>query len=130
MGCQNTLPDHPASWELSGTALGGKRTTRCANHNRQGNQCIREMRLTYNQPVHRCEFEFEFEFESVQIQELTQISIEQWTALPIQQRTRVEIASLVALVDARLEIVEAGIFQLLLNALMSFDEISNTKSDD
>jgi hypothetical protein len=70
------------------------------------------MRFTSNPPVHRCEF------ESVQNQELTQTSIERWATLPIQQRAQAEIASLVALVDAPLEIVEDDIFQRLLNALV------------
>jgi hypothetical protein len=49
------------------------------NRDRQGNQCIREMRFSSNPPVSHCEF------EAVQTAELTQTSIERWVDLPIEQ---------------------------------------------
>jgi hypothetical protein len=70
------------------------------------------MRFTSNPPLHHCEF------EAVRTVELTQTSIERWAGLPIEQRAQAEIASLIALVDAPLEVVEDGAFHRLLDALV------------
>jgi hypothetical protein len=85
---------------------------RCTGRDRLQNRCVRDIRFTSNPPPHHCEF------EAIQVREPTQTSIDQWAGLSIEQRAQAEIPSLVALVDAPLEIVEDGAFHRLLNAVV------------
>jgi hypothetical protein len=71
-----------------------------------------EIRFTSNPPLRYCEF------ESIEVHEPTQTSIDQWAGSSIGQQAQAEIASLIALIDAPLEIVEEGAFHRLLNALV------------
>jgi hypothetical protein len=59
-----------------------------------------------------------FEFEPIRARDRTQLPMDRWASLPIEQRAQAEIASLLALVDAPLHVVEGGYFHRLLNVLV------------
>jgi hypothetical protein len=106
------LPPPPPGWEISGKAEGGKRTMRCTKSDRRGSQCIHEIRFTSNPPRHQCSFQSQHELDQ------TQLHVDRWAALPFHQRLQIEVAALVAITDAPLEIVENELFTRVLNSLV------------
>jgi hypothetical protein len=106
--------------EVSGAADGGKRTMRCTKRDSHGNQCIRVTRFSAMPHTHHCLF------RSETIPEPKQTQIERWSQFPLEDRAIAETASLVAVVDAPLAVVEEGVFQRLVN---SFVEIGCRHKD-
>jgi hypothetical protein len=109
---QKHLPPAPAGWEISGTAPGGKRKIRCTKHNTHGNQCVHEIRYTSTPPLHQCIF------QKLQEANQTQLQIERWATSTLDQRIQFEVAALVAITDAPLEIVENPVFHQILGTFV------------
>jgi hypothetical protein len=70
------------------------------------------MRFNSAPHSHHCQFTL------LDAPQLTQSRLDRWAALPLQQRAQAEIASLTALTDAPLSIVEDGLFQRIVNGLV------------
>jgi hypothetical protein len=115
------LPHPPPGWEISGKADGGKRTIRCTKEDIRGNQCLREIRFTSNPPIHRCRFPLQHHEP-----EQTQLIFDAWASLPVEKKLQYEIASLVAITDAPLDIVENEAFHRVIN---TFVELGRTDPD-
>jgi hypothetical protein len=106
------LPPIPEGWELVGKGNYGKRIIRCKKLDSHGNQCIREIRFSTTPQLHSCKFRPNPE------PDLIQTPIERWASLSLDQRLQTEVASLVAITDAPLEIVENETFIKLLNSFV------------
>jgi hypothetical protein len=89
---------------------------RCAKTDRHGNRCIHESRFTTNPPAHQCTFQKEKQHQA-------RLPVEQWASLPFNQRLRVEVAALVAITDAPLDIVENPLFLRILDSFADIGKI-------
>lgn len=85
---------------------------RCTRLDQRGNRCVHEIRFTSNPPSHHCRFESQHEPQQ------TQLQLERWASLPFQQRLQIEVAALVAITDAPLEIVEDPVFNRILDSFI------------